>query len=262
MAEAEIRFVDGAAYEQGMGRWSRSVGEVFLDWLAPPAGWRWIDVGCGSGALTELLMQRCAPADVQGIDPSAAQLAFARDRPGARGAVFQPGDAMALPFADDRFDAAVMALVIFFVADPAKAIAEMARVVRPGGTVAAYAWDRSGGGSPFAAIQAELHALGVTLLAPPSLNVSRKGAVRELWACAGLEAVETREITVQRSFADFDEFWAMSTKTGSIRQPLAALAPEDVERLKAQVRARLSPEPFGRMICVARANAIKGRVPA
>jgi ubiquinone/menaquinone biosynthesis C-methylase UbiE len=81
MAKSEIRFDDGAAYEQGMGRWSRLVGEIFVDWLAPQAGLRWIDVGCGNGAFTELLVQRCAPAEVHGIDPSEAQLAFARGGP-------------------------------------------------------------------------------------------------------------------------------------------------------------------------------------
>ena len=115
MVEQQIRFEDGAAYERMMGTWSRLAGTIFLDWLAPRSGQRWIDVGCGSGAFTELLVERCAPAEVQGIDPSEAQLAFARARPAARVAEFRPGDAMALPFSEDRFDAAVMALVIFWL---------------------------------------------------------------------------------------------------------------------------------------------------
>ena len=98
MAEQKIRFDDGAAYEQMMGIWSRFAGEIFLDWLAPPPGWRWIDVGCGSGAFTELLVERCAPGEVLGIDPSEGQLAFARARPASRAAEFRQGDAMALPF--------------------------------------------------------------------------------------------------------------------------------------------------------------------
>src|ERR1700751_399129 len=114
-----------------MGRWSALAGQTFLDWLAPPAGLKWLDVGCGSGAFTELLVQRCAPSEMHGVDPSDAQIAFARERPGARGAVFQLGDAMALPFGDNRFHAAVMELVIFFVPDPDKGVAEMVRVVRP-----------------------------------------------------------------------------------------------------------------------------------
>ena len=131
-----IRFDDGAAYERMMGVWSRLAGDVFLDWLAPPPGWRWIDIGCGNGAFTELLVRRCAPSAVRGIDPSEGQLAYARTRAAMDVAVFGRGDAMALPFPANSFDAAIMALVIVFVADPAKGLEEMIRVVRPAGTVA------------------------------------------------------------------------------------------------------------------------------
>ena len=161
MAEHQIRFEDGAAYERMMGTWSRLAGEVFLDWLMPGPDLRWTDIGCGNGAFTELLVDRCAPAEVQAVDPSEAQLAFARTRPAAEIAQFQQGDAMALPFADNRFDVAVMALVIFFVPDPAKGVAEMVRVVGPGGTVAAYAWDMLGGGFPGDPIQAQMRAMGL-----------------------------------------------------------------------------------------------------
>src|SRR5882672_146450 len=130
-----------------MGRWSQRAGEIFLDWLDPPKGLRWLDVGCGNGAFTEVLIDRCAPAAVTAIDPSEGQLAYARTRPAAKLAQFQLGEAQALPFADGSFDAAVMALVIAFVPDPAKAVAELARVVRPGGLVATYMWDMIGGGT-------------------------------------------------------------------------------------------------------------------
>src|SRR6202040_2616502 len=109
------------------------VGEVFLDWLAVPNGLRWIDVGCGNGAFTEVLIARCAPSAVTAVDPSEGQLSFARTRPATKLAQFRIGDAQALPFPDNSFDAASMALVITFLSDPAKAVAEMARVVRPGG---------------------------------------------------------------------------------------------------------------------------------
>jgi ubiquinone/menaquinone biosynthesis C-methylase UbiE len=91
MAETQIRFDDGAAYERAMGNWSRRAGSIFLDWLAAPPGLKWIDVGCGNGAFTELIVERCAPAEVQGIDPSEDQLAFARKRPAARVAKFSLG---------------------------------------------------------------------------------------------------------------------------------------------------------------------------
>ena len=261
MSQQPIRFDDGAAYERGMGIWSRLAGQVFLDWLALPPGLRWIDVGCGNGAFTELLIQRCAPTEMRGIDPSEAQLAFARMRPAARGAVFLHGDAMALPFEGGRFDAAVMALVIFFVPDPARGVAELTRVVCPGGTVAAYAWDMFGGGFPFTPIQVEMRALGVTPTLPPSAQVSRMAALRDLWTGAGLEAIETREIAVRRTFADFEYFWSSSTITGGMRATLAAMAAREIEHLKARVRARLSADASAPLICYARANAIRGRVP-
>jgi ubiquinone/menaquinone biosynthesis C-methylase UbiE len=263
MATPPGRFNDGGAYERGMGRWSRLVGEVFLDWLAPPSGARWIDVGCGSGAFTELVYERCAPAEVHGIDPSDAQLAFARTRPGASGAVFQQGDAMSLPFPNNRFDAAVMALVIFFVPDPDKGVAEMARVVGPGGLVAAYAWDVAGGGFPFNHIRAELSAMGQQTMDPPSAEASRTDVMHALWTASGLEAIETRSISVRRTYADFDEFWTTSTGLGVVRLAMDTLPPAEIEAFKARVRARLpAADASGRITYTSRANAIKGRVPA
>jgi ubiquinone/menaquinone biosynthesis C-methylase UbiE len=261
MAEEQIRFEDGAAYERMMGTWSRLAGSIFLEWLAPPPGLRWIDVGCGSGAFSELLVERCAPAEIQGIDPSEAQLAFARTRPAARVAEFRQGDAMDLPFSDDRFDAAVMALVIFFVPDPAKGVAEMARVVCPGGTVATYAWDLLGGGFPLEPIRIEMRALAMNPLLPPSPGASRMEALRELWTGAGLEGIEVREITVQRTFADFDDFWTISVMAPSLSSTIAAMASSDLEQLKTRVRARLPADAAGRITYGARANAIKGRMP-
>jgi SAM-dependent methyltransferase len=261
MAQQQIRFEDGAAYERMMGVWSRIAGGIFLDWLAPRVGLRWVDIGCGSGAFSELLVERCAPAEVQGIDPSEAQLAFARTRPAARLAQFRQGDAMAVPFPADSFDAAVMALVIFFVPEPAKGVAEMVRVVAPGGTIAAYAWDMLGAGYPGEAIRAELREFGLNPPLPPSVGASRIDMLRALWTGAGLDEIETREITVQRSFADFDEFWAITSSAAAIASLVAAMPTADVERLKARVRERLPPDAAGHITYTARANAIKGRKP-
>jgi len=261
MAEPEIRYDDGAAYERYMAPWSRRVGEAFLAWLSPSLGGRWLDVGCGTGAFSALIAERCAPAELQGVDPSAAQLAFARARPLARRAEFREGGAEALPFADDRFDAAVMALVIFFVPDPGKGVAEMARVVRPGGWVATYAWDMLGGGFPLDPIQSEMRALGMTPLMPPSAAASRMEALRQLWQQAGLVDVATEDIAVERTFADFDEFWTISQLAAGLRPMFATTAADDLARLRAGVRARLPADAAGNITCHARANAIKGRVP-
>jgi SAM-dependent methyltransferase len=261
MADDKIRFEDGAGYERMMGRWSQLAGNVFLDWLAPPPALRWLDVGCGNGAFTELLVQRCAPAEVHGIDPSDAQIQFAQGRPAAKAAQFRIGDAQALPFDAGRFDAAVMALVIFFVPDPVQGVAEMVRVVRPGGWVATYAWDVLGGGFPLAPLLEELKALGSAPTLPPSVDASRMEALRQLWADAGLQGIETRSITVERSFDDFEDYWSTSLLSASTGAKIRSLPPVDVAALRERVRGRLTADATGRITCSARANAIHGRVP-
>jgi ubiquinone/menaquinone biosynthesis C-methylase UbiE len=261
MTVTQMRFDDGAGYERYMGDWSQRVGAVFLDWLAASPGLKWIDVGCGNGAFTELIVDRCAPREVQGLDPSDSQLAFARARPAAQLAKFSRGDAMALPFSENSFDVAVMALVIFFVPEPDKGVAEMVRVVRPGGMIAAYAWDMFGGGFPLEPIRIEMRAMGLTPANPPSVEASRIGAMSNLWTQAGLKAVETREISVEKTFADFEDFWTTGMLGTSIRPIIATMSPADIELLKARVRARLPGDGSGRITCGSRANAVKGRVP-
>jgi SAM-dependent methyltransferase len=261
MTQPQVRFDDGAAYEEMMGKWSRIAGEVFLDWLALPKGLRCLDVGCGNGAFTELLMQRCAPAETHGVDPSPAQLAFARTRPGAHGAQFHEGDAMALPFAENRFDAASMALVIFFVPEPAKGVAEMVRVVRPGGWIASYAWDVPGGGFPMEPFRVQMRAMGLKPIGPPSEEASRMDVLGKLWAGAGLENVETREITVHRTFADFETCWKTTLLGASVGPMVANMTAGERDKFKEGVRAQVSADAHGCITLAGRANAIKGCVP-
>jgi SAM-dependent methyltransferase len=255
-----IAFKDGAAYDCYMGAWSRLAGEAFLDWLKPGAGLRWLDVGCGNGAFTELIVNRCAPAAVEGIDPSDAQLEAARAHPALRAAGFRKADAMDLPFPEDAFDAAVMPLVIFFLTDPAKGVAEMARVVARGGLVTAYAWDMPGGGFPYAALQEEMQAMGRPASRTPSPEVSRLEALLELWKGAGLEAVSTKAYAVERTFAGFEEYWSVVQGGPSVAPTLAALSFGETEHLKARLRSRLPAVASGRMVLQARVHAIQGRV--
>jgi SAM-dependent methyltransferase len=260
MAE-QIRFNDGAAYEQFMGIWSRMAGDTFLSWLAPASGQRWLDVGCGNGAFSALIVQRCSPSEVQGIDPSEAQVTYAQNRLTAGPVHFRCGDAMALPYHDAEFDLAVMGLVIFFVPDPAKGVAEMTRVVRPGGVVASYAWDMLGGGFPADPIFVEMRAMGLTPPLPPSARAAGLRESTELWAAAGLQDIATQEITVERTFADFDAFWSTYLLGPGLGPRIKAMEPSQAATLKAGVRARLAANADRSLTCTARANAIKGRVP-
>ena len=166
MAEARPTFDDGAAYDEFMGRWSRAVGAVFLDWLAAPRKAAWLDVGCGTGAFTTLIVKTCKPARVAAVDPGAAQIEFARRQPVAKRADFRVADAQTLPFSDGTFDVVASALVINFIPDRARAVAQMRRVTRPYGTVGGYVWDFADDRSPSWPFNRALSALGIE---PPQL---------------------------------------------------------------------------------------------
>jgi SAM-dependent methyltransferase len=255
-------FTDGKAYERLMGRWSQRAGAKFLDWLTPPTGLHWVDVGCGNGAFTEVLIARVAPAAVTGIDPSDGQIDYARTRPGTKLAQFRVGDAQALPFADDSFDAASMALVITFLSDPLKAAREMARVVKPGGIVATYMWEFPGG-FPIRPLAQAMKSLGLGEPARPNVEASLRGNMEAFWRDAGLQVVETTVIRIRVAFADFDDFWASSSlPIGPSGKALAALSPDQIEQIKARLREILPIAADGSITYEAFANAVKGRVPA
>jgi len=262
MSKPEIRFDNGATYDYYMGVWSRLVGHAFLDWVAAPSGLRWLDVGCGNGAFTQMLADRCEPASLDGVDPAAPMLEFARAVPSLAAAHFRQGNAMALPYPADSFDAAVMPLVIFFVPEPARGVAEMARVVRPGGMVAAYGWDMTGDGFPYSAVRDELCDMGITPPEAPSQDASRPEVMQSLWEGAGLTAIQSRVFTVQRTFPDFDDYWSTVLAGPATSSVLRSMQPEDLARLRERLRKRLVPDASGGITYSARANAIKGQVPA
>ena len=261
MADAPNLFADGKAYERLMGRWSRLAGEKFLDWLHAPKNLKWLDVGCGNGAFIEMLIAKCAPAAVIGVDPSEGQLAYARGRAGTRGAEFRVADAQALPFPDKSFDAASMALVIVFIPDPAKAARELARVVRSGGIVATYMWEFPEG-FHLAPLAAAMKDLGLTPPERPNVEASRRDAMHAIWKQAGLTAIETEVIRIRVSFSSFDDFWDSNTvPVGPSGKALSELSSTAREQLKARVRERLPIAADGSIAYEAFANAVKGVVP-
>lgn len=255
-----VRFEDGAAYERFMGRWSQLVGQRFLEWLAAPRGWRWVDVGCGNGAFTALLVEQAAPASVHGVDPSEAQLAFARARFAGQPIRLEPGHAMALPLEADSVDAAVMPLVISFVPDPAKGVAEMARVVRPGGVVSAYMWDMQGGGFPYHTLNERIRARGGVVPWPPVPEASTLDTMYALWRGAGLRDVTFETIRVACIFDDFDDFWATAQRGPSAGQALRSMDEAEHRSLEDEMRELLPQDADGRVVLDGWANAVRGTV--
>jgi len=255
-------FTDGAAYERMMGQWSRAAGGMFIDWLGLPSGLRWLDVGCGTGAFSGLVLDRCSPRAVEAIDPAQDQIAYARTTPAAGKVNFQTGDAQALPFAAAEFDVAGMALVITFISDPVKAIAEMKRVVKPGGMIGTYVWDFLSGGSPIQPLRQAIEDMGVPV--PPSTGHenSRRNRLEEIFRTASLEEVATRMIEIDVNYPDFETFWTSQTAlANNVVQYLQKMTDTEVRKVKDHLRRQLATDRSGRVVYKARASAAKGRVP-
>jgi ubiquinone/menaquinone biosynthesis C-methylase UbiE len=255
-------FTDGEAYERMMGQWSRAAGQQFLDWLAVPKGLRWVDVGCGTGAFTQLIFDRCAPHHVSAVDPAPDQIGYAKTKPIAKRVDFQIGDAHALPFPDRGFDAATMALVITFIADPAKAVSEMKRVVKPGGTLGTYMWDFIGRRFTQEPLRAAVEAAGIAVPPAPGHPNSTIENLERFFKGASLDDVATRTIEIELSYPSFDEYWSSQTALpNTVVQHIVKMSPPQVEKVKDHLRKTLPTDRNGRIAYMARANAVKGKVP-
>jgi ubiquinone/menaquinone biosynthesis C-methylase UbiE len=258
---AKSFFTDGAAYERLMGRFTRAAGEIFLGWLALPKRLSWIDVGCGTGAFTQLLLDRCGPSRVEALDPAEEQIAYARTTPAARRVNFRVGDAQELPFGNAEFDAAVMALVITFVPDPSKAVTELKRVTKPGGTIGTYMWDFFNMGFPRQRLSDAVERMGVSVRHPAGYLHSRMETMEGYFRSAGLADIATRVIEVDVTYADFETYWAAQTElVNDVVLQIRNMSAADVERLKSDLRATLPRDKNGHIAYKARANAVKGRV--
>ena len=263
MAEVTHSFVDGHGYERLMGRWSRAVGSVFLDWLAPPVRACWLEIGCGTGVFTELVLDTCSPAAVFGVDPSEAQIDHASRQPAAQRADFRVADAQALPFADATFDVVASALVINFIPDRPRALAEMRRVARAGGLVAGYVWDFAVEFSPSGPLRRGMRQFGADVRELPGTGDSTLGALNSLFEQAGFEEIVAKPIEVTLPYADFDDFWqAQTTSYSPTTKIIAAMTNSERVKLMETVRAGLPVRPDGRIEYSARANAIKARAPS
>src|SRR3954470_9645092 len=211
MADNTTVFNAADDYERFMGRWSRAIGEKFLDWLGAPANARWLDVGCGTGAFSELIAKRCAPASLAGADPSPEQIAYARAHfPHFR---FDVADSAALPFPDGVFDVVASALVIHFIPDRQKAFAEMQRVLASGGVIGGYTWKRDGL-KEFAAYAPMIDGLAAMGEAPPHSVPVEESSIEGMRASletTGFADAAAIEIDVTQSFKDFEEYWEVQT---------------------------------------------------
>ncbi len=259
---AHDRWDAGDPYDPYIGRWSRPVAAVFLDRLAVAPGRDWLDVGCGTGALTCAILARCAPATVTGIDPSAGFLAQARQRLADPRISFRQGDAQALPVPDAAFDAVVSGLVLNFVPDQPRAAAELCRVARPGATIAAYVWDYAEGMQMLrrfwdAAVAREPAA--AALDEARRFPLCRPEALRALFAEAGLGEVSVEPIEVPTVFRDFEDFWTPFLG-GQGPAPAWCMSLDEARRaaIRDRLRATLPLAPDGTIPLTARAWMVRG----
>jgi ubiquinone/menaquinone biosynthesis C-methylase UbiE len=250
--------VSGDAYDRFMGRYSRPLAPVFADFAGVEAGQRVLDVGCGSGVLTEELARRVGAHSVSGVDPSPLLEACAERVPGAE---LKQGAAESLPWPDDFFDAAVAQLVIHFMDDPAAGVAEMARVTRPGGVVAACSWDFSGGMEMLRLYWQVARELDHDL-AGESRSFGDLEQLDALWRELGLEDVQAGPLEVSSDYADFDELWeTFLLGVGPAGEYVVSLPPDKQEALREEYHRRLG-EPTGSFTLAARSWAARGRVRA
>ena len=258
-------FADGEAYEGYVGRWSRRIGELFIDWLSLPADLRWVEVGCGTGALTETILKHAYPASVTATEPSEGFLSLARGRIHDSRAEFKSGDATSVPSNDAEAGALVTGLVLNFVPDKQLALQEMRRVVAPGGTIASYVWNYSGEMQLmryFWDAVTELFPDGADYDEGKQFPICNPGPLEDLFRGANLQAIEVRALDAPTVFVDFDDYWSPFLRgQGPAGTYCVSLSNKDRERLRNRLEEALPIEPDGSIHLMARAWGVRGVVP-
>ena len=255
----------GALYEPYVGRWSRLVARELLKWLSIPVQKDWLDVGCGTGALSKIIFEHGLPKAIKGIDSSAEFVRYAKVQVDSERVTFEVGDAQALPIDSASFDVVVSGLVLNFVPEPRRAVAELARVARPGGAVAAYVWDY--------AEKMELMRYfwdAAVLLDPTALEfdegrrfpICQPSPLAELFKNAGLQEVKVRPIDIPTHFRDFDDYWSpFLGGQGPAPGYAMSLSEERREALRKRIRSNLPIAKGGSIPLMARVWAVRGRAP-
>jgi SAM-dependent methyltransferase len=253
----------GRSYENYVGRWSRPVAREFLAWLDPQPGSRWLDVGCGTGALTETVLRAAEPVAVTGIDPSPDFVAHAAARVPDPRATFRRGAATDIPLPDNAVDLAVSGLVLNFVPDRPAALNEMRRVTRRGGTVAAYVWDYGAEMQLmryFWDVAIDRDAAAASADEAARFHFCRPGPLRHSFVDAGLLAVEVAPIVVPTVFADFDDYWTPFLEASAPAPAyVRSLGEDDRVALREALRQRLPVRADGTIALHAGAWAVRGR---
>lgn len=259
---AEV-WASGAAYEPYVGRWSRLIARKFLRWLALPADIRWLEVGCGTGALTGALRKSADPAMVAAADRSMDYARYAQAQLSDEHVHWIVADASRLPIRDGIAEAAVSGLVLNFLPEPAASVDEMARTVRVDGTVAAYVWDYAGRMELMRYLwdaAAELDPAAADLDEGRRFSLCQPQALMALWGTVGLMQVESRAIEVKTPFSNFEEYWhPFLGGQGPAPGYVMSLSQERRQALRERLRVRLPTGPDGRIELVARAWAVRGR---
>ena len=253
----------GHPYEQYVGRWSRRVAPVFLSWLRIPDGQRWLDVGCGTGALCAAIVDHCSPASIAGVEPSEGFLKTAKENLAGR-AVLHQGSATAIPLGDAAVDVVVSGLVLNFVPDPRAALAEMARVTGSGGTIGAYVWDYAGKMELmrfFWDAAVELNPDAASMDEGIRFPLCRPQALVALMTSAGLNGTEVTAIDIPTPFATFEDYW-QPFLGGQGPAPAYAMSLDETTRarLRDRIRVRIPVQADGSISLTARAWAVRATV--